>query len=101
MASPPSTSIITSVRVDALIGVLRPPGAWRSAQDVGPDTLGPSFGVVPVERRLPGRELLLDLHHLAVLDLVGVDDGDDFPVTHPRVAGVQRWHLRHRPVAEQ
>ena len=52
-------------------------------------------------RRLRGRELLLDLDDLAVVDAVAVDDGDRLAVAHPAVAGVAGRHVRHRPAVEQ
>ena len=40
------------------------------------------------QRALGRRELLLDLHDLAVLDLVRVDHRDGLAVAHPAIAGV-------------
>src|SRR5574341_418809 len=44
-----------------------------SRQDVVPDAAGPADRVLTARLALRGRELLLDLDDLAVLDLVGVD----------------------------
>src|SRR6266850_8565693 len=70
-------------------------------KDVGPDAGRPRRRVLGVERGLARGQLLLDLHDLAVVDPVGVDDGHRLRVAHPRIAGVDRWHLRRGAAVDQ
>src|SRR5262249_57277632 len=71
------------------------------AEHVLPDAVGPSDRVLCPHLGLAGRELLLDLHDLAALDLVRVDDRDGLPVADPAVAGIAGRHRGHRLVVEQ
>src|SRR5215468_7592422 len=63
-----------------------------SGQHVGPDALPPALGALGHGDALGRGELLLDLDHLAVLDLVGVDDGNRLAVADPAVAGIAGRH---------
>src|SRR2546428_3412006 len=55
---------------------------------VVPDGPRPPERVLSHRDALAGRQLLFDLHHLAVLDSVRVDHRDGLAVVDPRVAGV-------------
>src|SRR5882672_9720539 len=90
----PAAAPSVAARAVAMTRARMAPAPLR--KDVGPDAGRPRRRVLGVERGLARRELLLDLHHLAVVDAVRVDDGHRLRVTHPGVAGVDRRHLRRR-----
>src|SRR5712664_1181871 len=89
-AAPASVSTKISVR---MVGIARSLSAGL-AEHVVPDAGRPPDRVLRPLLRLAGGELLLDLHDLAALDLVRVDDRDRFPVADPAVARVARCELQ-------
>src|SRR5262245_22432459 len=108
----PSASLATSAlpaayAAYASVGPQSPPRIWallirlRLAQHVRPNTVRPADRILSPSFRLARSELLLDLDHLAALDLVAVDDRDRLAIADPAVAGVPRRHRRHGLVVEQ
>src|SRR5437870_4426013 len=81
-----ATARAAAERVAVMVAVL------PLRQHVGPDALPPALRALRDGDALGGRELLLDLDHLVVLDLVRVHHRDGLFVADPAVAGVAGRH---------
>src|SRR6185503_8405176 len=80
IANPASTTTARRRMVDM--------GSPCLSDHVGPDALRPALGPGRHRRVLGRRQPLLDLHHLAALDLVRVDHRDRLRIAHPAIAGI-------------
>src|SRR4029453_9475948 len=85
-SAPQASPMVTAMK--RFIAGIRP--SEDLGENVVPDALGPAERALGHAHALRGGELLLDLDHLAVLDLVRVDDGDGLAVAHPAIAGIAR-----------